>query len=393
MHLRPTPPRPRLRPGLPLVLALAALAGCNKPAEPAPDGHGLELLPDEEPLARGVEKRDPRLEFHDFGRVPDGETVVHVFRMKNTDPRPVAIQRVDPGCGCTVAALRGVRLDGTVVKGENIRSKAPELLTVGPGELAEVEVKITTSEITNKNNHKLVTIRVLTDSPNAHFLTLEVHIFVEQPFAVVPGVLALGNVPESGGARGKVEIVQAGGFHYELKEPLALPEGVFANITKEIRVGFPVWVVEAGLEAPLERGPRNLKLRIATEESPGMPGREVVVPLTATVVGDLATEPDRLVFSAPRDAAQRGSCELHSLLAGQRLRVTGVELPAEQRGILSARYEPLDPDDGGTSVGWRITLETIPPLPEKELVTGKLLVRLDDPQNPSYQLEYVVHMR
>ncbi len=378
----------------PWLLAVVCLVACDSaPSEAVPDGQGLVLLPDDGPLARGVEQRDPRLNFHDFGFVPDGDTVTHVFRMRNSDPRPVAIQRVDPGCGCTVAALRVLRGDGTLEAGKPIRSKEPELLSVGPGEVAELEVQIATRDVATKNNHKLVTMRILTDSPNGYFLTLEVHVFVEKPFALVPGTLALGRVPESGGGRGRIEIVQAGSLAHELKEVLAPPAGVFAALTKEIRFERPVWVLEAGLEAPLTRGPRSATLRIATEQSPGVPGREIEVPLTATIVGDLATEPERLVFSAPRDAAQRASCEFFSLLAGQRLRVTGLELPEDQRALLGARYEALDPDDGGTSLRWRITLETLPPLPAQEMLTGKLLLNLDDPQHPSHELEYVVHLR
>jgi hypothetical protein len=377
-----------------LLLAAAGLGACDqKPSEPVPDGQGLVLQPDDGPLARGVEKRDARLNFHDFGSVPDGDTVTHVFRMRNSDPRPVAIQRVDPGCGCTVAALRVVHADGTTEAGKPIRSKAPELLVVGPGEVAELEVKVTTRDVITKNNHKLVTLRILTDSPNGYFLNLEVHIFVEQPFALVPGTLALGGVPESGGKRGKIEIVQAGNFAYELKEVLPPPAGMFAELTKEIRAERPVWVLEAGLEPPLERGPRTATLRITTEESPGVPGREIEVPLTALVVGDLATEPERLVFSAHRAGAERASCELYSLLAGHRLQVTGLELPEARRAFLAARYEPLEADDGGTSLRWRITLETQPPLPAEDMLTGKLLVHLDDPQHPSHELEYVVHVR
>ena len=391
MSLRPIPS------SVPLLLLTAALLhGCHEEAAPPAksDGQGLLLQAYEGPLARGVEKRDPRLEFYDFGRVRDGDTVHHVFQMKNTDPRPVSVTRVDPGCGCTVASLRAVRLDGTVEQGLPIHSKSEKLLTVAPGETAELEVRIATREIVNKNNHKLVTIRVLTDSPNRYFLNLEVHVFVERPFEVVPGVLALGRIPENGGGHGKVEIVQAGGFAYELKEVLPPPEGIVAELTKEIRLEHAVWVLEARMLAPLERGSKSATLRIATEEKPGVPGLELEVPLTGQVVEDIATEPERLVFSAPRDVPARGSCELLSLLEGQRLRVTGIEVPADQRAFLSVRYEPVEADDGGTSLRWRVTLETIAPLPaDRELVAGKLLVHLDDPQHPSYLLEYVVHLK
>jgi len=362
-------------------------------AAPTPPGHGLVLHADDGPLGRGVKERDPRTNFYDFGRVPDGEHVQHVFRLTNTDPVPVSISKVDPGCGCTVAALRVIHADGSVEKGEAIHSKAERLLTIPPGELAEIEVQIATRDMVNKNLDKLITLRVLTDSPNGYFLTLEVHILVEQPFTAVPGAIALGSVPESGGAEGKVEIVQSGGFHYELGELGPLPAGVHASLLKEIRNEFPVWTLRAGFDAPLARGPRNEVLRLATYEAEGVPGRGLEVPLTALVVEDLACEPARLVFAAPRDAAARGAVELYSRLAGQRLRVTGVDVPEALRGEFAARFEPVEADGEGRSLRWRITVETLPPLPAEPMRNGKLVVHLDDPQHPSRELEFVVHLR
>jgi hypothetical protein len=377
----------------PTFLALLGAPACGPRETPAPDGQGLVLLPYDGPLGRGVEERDPRLNFHDFGRVSDGDTVTHTFRMQNSDPRPIAITRVDPGCGCTVASLRAVHADGTVEAGLPISSKAPKLLTVAPGDVLELEVRIATRDIVVKNAHKLITLRVLTDSPNGYFLTLEVHILVEQPFAVVPGTLALGYVPENGGGEGKVEIVPSGGFHYRLKELLPLPEGVHAELVEELRNEMTLWTLRAGLSPPLPRGPRMVTLKIATEESEGVPGREVEVPLTATVVSDLGSEPERIVFAAPRGSAARGSCELYSRLKGQRLRVLGLELPEGQRAFLTARYEPVEIDDDGTSLRWRITLETQPPLPEGPMLAGGIALRLDDPQHPTHAVEYVVHLR
>ncbi|NOT30079.1 MAG: DUF1573 domain-containing protein, partial [Planctomycetes bacterium] len=244
---------------LPLPLALASLlasAGCgSEPGAAPPDGQGLVILPYDGPLARGVATRDQRPYFHDFGRVPDGDTVTRVFRLRNDDPRDVSITRVDPGCGCTVAALRAVRADGRIEKGLPIVSKAEKLVTIAPGEHAELEVRVATRDLSTKNADKLITLRVLTDSPNGYFLTFEVHVLAEQPFAVVPGRLMLGPIPENGGGEGKVEIVRAGGFQFRPTQLLELPAGVSAELSSEMRSLVEVWVLRARLEPPLARGP------------------------------------------------------------------------------------------------------------------------------------------
>jgi hypothetical protein len=374
-------------------LALAALAGACRHEQASAGGQGLVILPDDGPLGSGVAARDPRLNYWDFGTVQDGDVVTHVFRMQNSDSRPVAITRVDPGCGCTVAALRVVHADGSVAEGEPIRSKAPKLLTILPGEVGQLEVRMDTRDLSTKNSHKLTTLRVATDSPNGYFMSFEVHIYVTQPFALVPGTLAFGEIPESGGGTTKVEIVQALRGPQELKELGPLPEGMSAELVKEIRNVSPVWVLTLHVEPPLARGPLRATLHVTTETAPGVAGRDLEVPVTGTVVGDLVVDPARLVFRASRSEASQASCELFSLLSGQRLRVTGIDVPAEQRGFVVAQSEPVEADDAGQSKRWRITLTTQPPLPDQELLTGKLLVHLDDPQHPELELEYVLHLR
>jgi hypothetical protein len=388
----PAHPRALVR-ALALALIVSA-CGPSAPSEGARDGRGLVILPDEGPLARGVEVRDPRLNFHDFGRVTDGDVVTRVFRLRNEDPRPVSIQRVDPGCGCTVASLRVLRADGSLELGAPISSKLPSLLEIGPGEVAELEVRVDTRDLTTKNDHRLITIRVLTNSPSTLFLTFEVHLLVEQAFTVAPAKLALGDVPENGGGEGKVEFVRAGGFTYE---PIALeptPAGVTAELSVEQRNGMPVWTLTARVAPPLPRGPFERMLRVTVEEEPGVPGRPIEVPLTALVVEDLASLPQRLVFPAPRESAERASVELFSRLAGHRLRVLSAAVDPAHATWLAARVEPLEPDDGGASLRWRVTLETRPPLPAEEtLLSGELALVLDDPQHPSFTLPYVVHLR
>jgi hypothetical protein len=38
---------------------------------------------------------------HDFGSIPEGPAVEHVFTFTNTGKEPLVIERVQPSCGCT----------------------------------------------------------------------------------------------------------------------------------------------------------------------------------------------------------------------------------------------------------------------------------------------------
>jgi hypothetical protein len=376
------------------ALWLVPLLGACSPAEPA-GGGGLVILPDRGPLAPGVETRDPRLNFHDFGRVPDGDVVRRVFRLRNDDPVPVTIERVVPGCGCTVGSLRLVAADGRRVPGEPIGSRSRKLLVIPPGGLGELELEIDTRRLATKNTDKLIITNVSTDSRNSFYLSFELHIFVEKPFAVVPGMIQLGKVARSAGGEGKVEIVRDpnSGYVHEVTEILELPPGVQAELFREQRAGSDVWVLRAGFVPPLTPGLESAVLRLATRTEEGQPGRTLEIPLQAQVVEDLAAEPERLVFAAARAENARGEVLLFSRLAGQRLRVLGLELTEEQRALFDATLVPEDLDDAGASARWRVTLATRPPLPAEPVLSGKIMIRLDDPQYSSFELPYVVHVR
>ena len=42
-------------------------------------------------------------ETHDFGKIPQGKPVTHVFTFENVGTEPIIISEVKPSCGCSVA--------------------------------------------------------------------------------------------------------------------------------------------------------------------------------------------------------------------------------------------------------------------------------------------------
>lgn len=42
-------------------------------------------------------------ETYDFGKIPQGKPVTHVFTFENTGSEPIVISEVKPSCGCSVA--------------------------------------------------------------------------------------------------------------------------------------------------------------------------------------------------------------------------------------------------------------------------------------------------
>jgi len=82
---------------------------------------------------------------HDFGRVKEGEKVVHVYEVLNTGKADLLIQDVNPSCGCTTPKY----------------DKKP----IRPGKKGSIEVVFDTNNRTGMQR-KTIIVATNTDPPN-----------------------------------------------------------------------------------------------------------------------------------------------------------------------------------------------------------------------------------
>ncbi len=370
------------------TLGLLALAACR----PAQDEPAPTLVPIVETAAAHDTEAPQRPNFHDFGHVPDGETVEHVFRYRNASRRPIAILRVVPSCGCAVPSLRSVASDGTIVLGLPITADPP-LVTVPPEGTLELELRIDTREVNQKNVDRLYTTRIESDAQGSFYVSFEAHLFVERAFEIAPAFLNLGRVAESVGGQGSVSVVQGPDFDFGVKEVVEASSGLVTSIRFEQVMQRNVWEVTARLDPPLARGTYRGSLRLATEDPSGQAGPELSIPVQGEIVGDIESVPARLVFAAPRSERKEVRGIVRSLVPGQRFRLTGSRVEEAHAALLEASFEPVEPDGEGKSGEWEVALATKPPLPAGEILRGNLVLATDDPAYPEVAVPYVVHLR
>jgi len=359
-------------------------------------GQGLVIVVDPQNTTEKAPMRSDgtyelRPNFHDFGSVPDGETPSYVFRLRNTDPVPVAVKKLKPSCGCTVPSLRYLDDEGQLVHGLGHTVADRPHIVVPPGKVLEVEVQIDTREIKTKNADKLNTVTISTDSPNSYYLQLETHILVEAPFNVVPMTLDMGRIPRSAGGEGRVDLVPAAGFYgWRASGILEQPDDLFCELSHENVLGNDKWTLTSRFAAGVSPGRQLREVVVATRTADDGPGPNVKVPILAMVVDDIQFEPARFVFRA--EPRQRFTVRMRSLLAGHRYAVVGALLPEEHRELLEVSYKGEDEDSDDRSATWLVSL-MLPEIGEAldYPLRGKLLLQLDDPQHPEVEVGYVIH--
>lgn len=390
-----------------LAAALLLAAGCAPAAPAAPEGprdqglvplleDGRALLPEQDTGAPLTAVR-ARSNFHDFGSVPLGEIARHVFRLRNTDAQTVELLRIDPSCGCTVASAR---LAGAT---QAAPSHSSVILSVPPGAVAEIELRVDTREVHDKNRDKGLTIRLTSSSPHRPYLVLEAHLVVDQPLQIVPAGLEFGRAASGAGARTRVEIAPVGESGTIPVGLGPLPAGVQAELRREDRVGRALWIVEASLEPGLPLGPLrgSFELRTRRPAQPPAAGfdyrvddgvswveaRPIELRLAAQIVPDIELFPAQLAARGKRGGPLVARATLEAHLAGQRVRVLAAHCEGPGAEQLVAQWKALDADDTGRATRFEITLEAPPDLDPPQ-AAGKGWFTLDDPQQPRVEFQW-----
>lgn len=363
-----------------VAATVAVVLACAPDAPPA----GLVALPHPD----GTTGDPTRPHFHDFGRVPFGEIASHTFRFENTDPVPVTIRQVQSSCGCSVTQLRRVDARGNVVE-QGRHDEPGALLTVPPGGLCEIEIRVDTRAVPQADSDKLVTVRVATDSAQRPWITLEAHLVADLGFDFVPRVLEMTRVPQGVGGEGEVLIRQDGDLGLVLTGVEDAPPGFEVRLADDPRGIGPQWQLMVALPPGHPPGATQGTVRLATRYPDGRTGRPLQIPVFARVVADIDVQPSHLVLrSRGAAAALEQELRVTSLVEGLRFRIESGAATDAGSAVLSVELVPEEPDARGRARAWtvrvsasRAALEGAP--------RGTLRLVLDDPQIPALEVPYV----
>lgn len=370
-----------------LVLALLLSACPGSSSTEARTDNGVLAVPVDTsgPVGLGgftiLNPTSARPYFHDFGRVLYGERMRHVFQLRNDEGRPLVVKDMIPSCSCTVGRISYTGPDGTVVLGT--RERGRDVLTVPAGAVVDLEVVIDTTMVENLNIDKLSQLRLRCDSVRNPYLTFEMHLLVARPFRSVPDRMQLGEVPQSFGKSGRVDISTAlKGDASKIRE-IASVEGTFtAEIQATEIVGEPVWILTVNAPPGLPLGPARGQVTMRTTAPDGSEGGAFSVTILAQVVPDIVVHPGILDLASllPGQGGTRPA-EIVSLVPGARVRVTGTRVEGDDAADFTIETKPIDPDESGKSQRHSLVLKC---RPERKpgAFRGVVVIEFDSKETP-----------
>lgn len=376
MH-RPARPLPSVRAlGLAVGLALAC-AACGEPQPPAAEASAATAA---EP--RAIEVLDPQRPDEpfeiDLGHRPYGEVVRHTVRLRNAADRPLVVRSVRPGCSCTTPVLAYV----DPVSGKEVRADARgrgDVITIPAGLPFDMELAVDTTVAPAKNQHKIVVVRMTTDSEIEPYLTFNLRIYVESHFTPSPAVLDLRQVSVHGGGGGTLTLSADAAEGVRLLEVLSSPRDLLVGLSERHEAGALLWDLHVQVLPPVAVGPQDWTVELSTSgpngEGEGPPLR---VAVRAEGVPDISVEPAIVLLDAtPVGQAATNQARLITRLAGQRLLVESARVEGDLAGVFDVEATPQRPDDDGRSPLW--TLRLIARAEQgTSPASGRLVVVLDD---------------
>lgn len=325
----------------------------------------------------------------DLGRVPYGEVAECTVKLQNQSTRPIKILQVTAGCSCTVPSISYTAANGEVVKGHMFEPDGP-VLELPPKAIADLHLRVDTRIVPARNTPKRVIVVIRTDSPATPFPQLEVHLVVELPWQVVPAVVQLGEVPVNVGAAGSADVVCISQHGEQILGILTAPKEFDCELSQLPNAPGVGWKLSFRWQPPVRLGTVNATVVLLTSGPGGQgEGRPLDVQIAGIGVPDLGTTPTSLVFGGPSgENADVAAVEVFTRVPGQRLLVREARIEGDEKASLSAVVTPLEPDELGRSVRWRVELHCDRSLGAKAF-GGALVLVLDDPTTPELSVPYM----
>lgn len=316
---------------------------------------------------------------HDFGKVQQGEDVVHNFVFSNKGGGDLRIEGVKSSCGCTTALISDK--------------------TVPPGGTGEIKATFSTR---GRRGTQRKTISVTTNDPEKNRVTLSLGGEIVVPLTLEPPRLSFRDVLAGEGQSSTVRVILADDWKECLITDIISTnphiEGRVdrADLSKKKR-GFLTSL--AGLfrrgEEKEEAVETTLHVRIQPDAPKGrIHGRinlkyegeskgEAVLPVYARVVGNIGALPERLSMgSIPPEEGK----EMSFVVSDRRGRDLTLESIETGSDFISATQQPVD------ASSTRIIVRVKPGAPEGAL-RGLMKMRTGDSGEPVVEVPYSGQVR
>jgi len=289
-------------------------------------------------------------DFYDFGRVVQGQRVVHEFEVRNTGDADLALQRIAPSCGCTAAAVTSS--------------------TIKPGASEKVRVTFDTSGMFGD---KTKTVSILTNGRENPEITLKLKGAVARGITVSPERLVFGELSHGASIPARTQEVTLRidpDLSWEIVRVTA-SSGYIAVNELSAPDGGKRYSVAIRPDAP--KGDLRERLLVEFRDEATAP---VNIPLTATILGDLKLSPSIVSFgiiSGVEPIERRVKYENSSVNPVKILEVTSshpavsasmLEMDSGKRGVLAIKVDPRK-----VSGDLRATVQLKTTHPEQETLT------------------------